>query len=254
MTDTINFDKVADLYDYYVRSDFDIPFFLKETAGYKREILELMCGTGRLTVPLLETRHRVTAVDYSQGMLDVLADKVQTRHFPVHLVRMDITELSLRKKFGMILLPFHGFSEILSSEGQRKALERIAHHLEKDGVFICTLQNPEVRLRQADGCMRVLGTFPAGGARQLVVTYTNHYNAHSGLVNGWQFYELYNNLNVLEEKRFLAINFRPVWRGEFEWMLEGLNLAIEALYGDYQYGPFDENHSAFMIYRLRKRG
>jgi hypothetical protein len=48
MKETIKFDKVADIYDFYVNVDFDIPFFLKEAELYKGEILELMCGTGRV--------------------------------------------------------------------------------------------------------------------------------------------------------------------------------------------------------------
>ena len=31
---TINFDKVADIYDFYVNVDFDVPFFKKETESY----------------------------------------------------------------------------------------------------------------------------------------------------------------------------------------------------------------------------
>lgn len=252
MPDAINFDKVADLYDYYVRADFDIPFFLKETEGYDDEILELMCGTGRVSVPLLEAHHRLTCVDYAQAMLDVLSDKILLRHYPVQLVRMDITELDLGKEFGLILLPFHALSEITTAEGQRQALERIAAHLEPGGVFICTLQNPAVRLREADGCQRVMGVYTAGGGRQLVVSYTNRYDAATGLVSGFQFYELYTTLNVLVEKRFLPITFRPISRQEFEGMLEGLPLEVEALYGDYNYGPFDEETSGFMVYKLRK--
>lgn len=252
MPDTINFNKVADLYDYYVRSDFDIPFFLKETEGYDREILELMCGTGRVSLPLLEAYNRLTCVDYSQAMLDVLADKIQARHLDARLVYMDVTALALDSLYGMILLPFHALSEITSAEGQRSALERIASHLEPGGFFICTLQNPVVRLREADGCQRVMGVFTASGNRQLVVSYTNNYDAATGLVSGFQFYELYTTLNVLVEKRFLPITFRPIARREFEGMLQGLPLEVEALYGDYDYGPFDEEASPFMVYKLRK--
>lgn len=252
MPEAINFDKVADLYDYYVKADFDLPFFLKEAEGYRREILELMCGTGRVSIPLLEAHHHLTCVDCSQAMLDVLADKILTCHFHVHLLRMDVTELDLGKKFGLILAPFHSFSEILSAEGQRQALKAIAHHLEKGGHFICTLQNPVVRLREADDCLHVLGQFPARGNSMLVVSYTNRYDNATGLVSGWQFYELYDSLNVLTEKRFLEINFRLVSKREFESMLEGLHLEVESLYGDYEYGSFDEEKSPYMIYKLRK--
>ena len=40
MKENINFDKVADIYDFYVNLNFDVPFFLNETQGYKEEILD----------------------------------------------------------------------------------------------------------------------------------------------------------------------------------------------------------------------
>ncbi|HWP96965.1 MAG TPA: hypothetical protein VN426_08940 [Syntrophomonadaceae bacterium] len=51
MKKTIEFDEVADIYDYYVTIDLDIQFYLQELKG-REEILELMCGTGRVSIPL----------------------------------------------------------------------------------------------------------------------------------------------------------------------------------------------------------
>lgn len=55
---------VADIYDFYVKVDFDIPFFLNETEKHDEEILELMCGTGRVSIPLLQSGRKMTCVDY----------------------------------------------------------------------------------------------------------------------------------------------------------------------------------------------
>lgn len=52
MSESIHFSEVSDLYDFYVKVDFDIPFFLNETKLFRNEILELMCGTGRVSIPL----------------------------------------------------------------------------------------------------------------------------------------------------------------------------------------------------------
>jgi ubiquinone/menaquinone biosynthesis C-methylase UbiE len=68
---TIQFDKVSNIYDNYVKVDSDIPFFLKETENYRDEILELMCGTGRVSIPLLEAGLSMTCVDNSKGMLEI---------------------------------------------------------------------------------------------------------------------------------------------------------------------------------------
>ena len=78
MNKTINFDIVADIYDSYVNVDTDIPFFLKETENYQGEILELMCGTGRVSLPLLQAQRKLTCVDYSQEMLEIF--KLSSHH------------------------------------------------------------------------------------------------------------------------------------------------------------------------------
>ena len=49
-----NYDYIADLYDIYVPVTFDIDFFVKETKRSSGEVLELMSGTGRVSIPLLE--------------------------------------------------------------------------------------------------------------------------------------------------------------------------------------------------------
>ncbi len=116
MSRSINFSKVADIYDFYVKVDFDIPFFLKETKDYHEEILELMCGTGRVSFPLLSSGKKMVCVDYSQGMLDAFSEKNRKKNWPVELIKMDVTNLKLNRKFGLIILPFHSISEILSTE------------------------------------------------------------------------------------------------------------------------------------------
>jgi hypothetical protein len=59
----IDFDRVADLYDVYVRFSDDIPFFLEACANAGGTVLELMCGTGRLSLPLIEAGVALTCVD-----------------------------------------------------------------------------------------------------------------------------------------------------------------------------------------------
>jgi len=250
MKKSINFDKVADIYDSYVNVDFDIPFFIEETEKYRGEILELMCGTGRVSIPLLERGRKMTCVDYSKGMLDSFSKKIKNKGYQVELVQMDVTKLDLNKKFGFIFLPFHSISEILSAELQHKALKAIASHLEKGGDFILTLHNPKKRLRTADGVTRIMGRYPMGDGRQLVISYMNQYNPSDKIVTGFQFYEIYDEANTLTGKRFLEINFKPISDPELKDMIRDLELEITEVYGDYSHNPFDEETSDFMIYKM----
>lgn len=253
MRETINFDKVADIYDFYVNVDFDIPFFLKESENVKGEILELMCGTGRVSIPLLNAGRQMFCVDYSKGMLDSFERKIKNKNYSVNLIKMDVTNLSLNKKFGLIILPFHSITEIISTDLQIKALQSISAHLDKNGIFILTLQNPKTRLKLADGITRIMGKFPIEENRQLIISYMNQYNESDKIVSGFQFYEIYDSTNILIEKRFLDVNFKPITDSELRNMIKTADLEIVEMYGDYSYNLFDEETSNFMIYKMVKK-
>lgn len=253
MKETIKFDRVADIYDYYVNVDFDLPFFLKETENFKGEILELMCGTGRVSIPLLDSGRNMTCVDYSKGMLESFGQKIKDKNYNINLIQMDVTNLNLNKKYGLILLPFHSITEIISTDLQIKALQSISSHLDRNGTFILTLQNPKTRLRLADGMTRVLGKYPIDKEKQLIISYMNQYNESDKIVSGFQFYEIFDSNNILTEKRYLEINFKPIADSELRSMIKTTEMEIVEMYGDYSYNSFDEESSNFMIYKLIRK-
>jgi SAM-dependent methyltransferase len=252
MKETIKFDRVSDIYDFYVNVDFDIPFFLKETENFKGEILELMCGTGRVSIPLLDSGRKMTCVDYSKGMLESFRQKIKDKNYNINLIQMDVTNLNLNKKYGLILLPFHSITEIISTDLQIKTLQSISSHLDRNGTFILTLQNPKIRLRLADGITRVMGKYPIDEKKQLIISYMNQYNESDKIVSGFQFYDIFDSNNILIEKRYLEINFKPIADSELRSMIKTTGMEIVEMYGDYSYNNFDEESSNFMIYKLIK--
>ena len=71
----MDYGRIAHLYDAYVHSDFDVAFFLEETRAAS-QVLELMSGTGRLSIPLLEAGVSLSCVDQSPEMLASLREKL----------------------------------------------------------------------------------------------------------------------------------------------------------------------------------
>ena len=212
-----------------------------------------MCGTGRVSIPLLDSGRKMTCIDYSEGMLDSFKQKIRNKNYPVNIFRMDVTNLSLDSKFGLIILPFHSFSEIISTESQIKALKTISHHLDKNGIFILTLQNPKTRLRSADGVPRVIGKFPMDNNRHMIISYVNEFDSSDSLVSGFQFYEIYDSTNNLTGKRFLETNFKLITDSQLKNLLGDTGLEIAEMFGDYSYSSFDEENSNFMIYKMVKK-
>jgi SAM-dependent methyltransferase len=249
----IQFGKVADLYDSYVRVDFDIPFWLAEAHTLAGESLELGAGTGRVSLPLLRAGVRLTCVDYSPEMLAVLRRKLQSSQLTAKIYEQDIAALDIPGRYDLIFIPFHAFSEILDQDRQKAALRRIHSHLTPSGVFICPLQNPRVRSKTLDGTLVTLGEFPLESGRSLIVRSQVLYERRSQRATGRQLYEVYDGDKKLVHSRSLEINFVLFEKEEFEELVRAEGFSVISLYGDYSREQFDCDRSPFMIWKLARR-
>lgn len=248
---SIDFDFIADLYDDYVNVDFDLPFYRSICKRYSGNILELMCGTGRVSLPLIKDGINLTCVDYSKEMLEVFSKKLNNHE--VLLVCQDVSELNIDKKFEFVFIPFNSFSEITSKEKRKNTVKKIIDHLTDDGDFLITLYNPEYRLKTVDGNMKCLGRYELSNDRTLIVTYYNSFDSNTNLVHGTQFYEIYDNKNKLIEKRFLEIAFTLVPKDEICELCSEFGVFIKEVFGGYNFAEFSDN-SQFMNCLITKRG
>lgn len=254
MKPTNDWDRVADLYDVYVRTEFDVPFFLQEAKAHPgAAVLELMAGTGRISLPLVEAGVPLTVVDGSAQMLASLGAKLSRSGLRADIRYADVRELNLGRRFDLILLPFQSFSELLQREDRRAVLQRIARHLTEEGRFVCTLHNPPVRLREMNGIVRVLGTYTLDEGRKLVFQGAQTLDEAKSIATMFQFFDEYDDQGQLRSKRFMSVRFAAISRADFEADAAAAGLDVEALFGDYERRPFDEASSPFMIWRLRPR-
>jgi SAM-dependent methyltransferase len=253
MVHSIRWDWVASLYDAYVTATFDLPFWLQHATAAKGTVLELMCGTGRISAPLAEAGVSLTCVDASAGMLARLREKLAARGLSAEVVQMDVRRLDLGREFDLVLLPFQSFAELTSPADQRDVLARIYRHLRAGGRFICTLHNPRARRQSLDGQLRLVGKFPLANQRATLLVWTlAAYDVETRLVEGLQFYEEYTEAGLLERKRLLEIRFALLECDEFAALATSAGFRTAALYGDYESAPFAEENSPFMIWVLEK--
>lgn len=121
-------------------SDLDLDFYRDAARRAGGPVLELACGTGRISIPLAEDGHDVWALDLSSPMLAELARKAAALSPDVrnrlHVVQGSMDGFSIPRQFDLIIIPFRGFQALCTSEAASACLKAVRHHLSSDGVFI----------------------------------------------------------------------------------------------------------------------
>jgi len=249
---TIRFDQAADIYDNYVTVDFDIPFWLQEAGSVHGKVLELTCGTGRISIPLLKAGVDLSCLDYAPAMLAQLQRKMSESKLSCPVYCQDMSGFTLPDRFDLILIPFHSFSEILDRQKQRSALWHIYDHLNHGGTFICSLHNPVVRTASMDGTLRPVGEFALPNGETLLMRSATRFNARTHIASGEQQYERISADKRVIDRRALEIHFYLFTHEEFSDLIRDVGFEVEALYGDYDRKPYDQATSPFMIWKMQK--
>jgi SAM-dependent methyltransferase len=142
----------AELYDrVYSHVREDIEFWqrlAREYAGASGHVLELACGTLRVTLPVAEAGVRVTGIDRSSAMLalarrrlEQAPPEVRTR---VTLYEADIRSYDLGQSFNLIYIPFNTFGLLLEPDDQLTALATAKRNLAPGGVFAFDVFVPDI--------------------------------------------------------------------------------------------------------------
>jgi len=253
MTAPIDYAIFADLYDAIVQFDEDIAFFTGAAARAGGNVLELMSGTGRVSIPLLEAGARLTCADASREMLSRLRAKRAARGGPDRLVLADARSLPFCGAFDLAFLAFHSFAELITDSDRKAALSSVHRALVRRGRFICTLHNPAVRLETIDGRLRTLGRCPRPGGRgELVLRTRLAFDHPTRLASGTQWIDELDDEGRALGRRTIPIRFALLDRAAFATLAEAAGFRILALAGDYRDSPYREQESPYMIWTLER--
>ena len=86
-------------------------FFLDQARKYPGLVLELACGTGRITLPLAE-EVSIIGLDLSESMLDLARKKARDKGLDIEFIQGDMTDFELNRKFNLILMVGNAFAHL----------------------------------------------------------------------------------------------------------------------------------------------
>src|SRR6266566_7685061 len=122
-------DDYADFYDWENAQTLDrrdVRFWQDMAARANGPVLELGCGTGRVTLPIARTGARIVGVDRSAGMLAYARRRAARSKSGsnVSLVRSDIRSLPFRKsaRFDLVIAPYGILQSLIRDSDLRNTL------------------------------------------------------------------------------------------------------------------------------------
>ena len=111
--------------------------YARQTGG---PLLDIGCGTGRMTIPLAQHGLDVTGVELFPAMLE--RAKAKAGDLPIHWVEGDARNFHLGRTFGLILEGGCVFMHMLTRADQEAYLARVVEHLAPHGRFVVSIFFP----------------------------------------------------------------------------------------------------------------
>ena len=200
----------------------DIAFYTALARAAAPPVLELGCGTGRVTLPIARAGVPVVGLDRSPLMLDVARRKA-AGVAGVRWTVADMRTFELGERFGLICIPHRTFLHLLTVDDQLAVLDRCRRHLRPGGFLSLNISNPSPALLAA-----VRGRGPVRGRRTSPTAPGS--GARAGSAQGPIIGQPHAGLYV-----------RYVLPDEMRGLLEQSGFGVEALYGGFDRQPFSED-------------
>ncbi len=253
-----SYDRLVQYYDWEHRHFLDdIPLYLGFARSASGPILDVACGTGRVLLELARDGHRVTGVDSSAGMLEAARGRVAAEGLEerVTLAHADMRTMALERTFGMALVAVSSFQHLVGMADQRRALERLASHLQAGGLLVIDLTNPSPEwLSAGDGTLvhQYTAPFPKGDGPDTVSKFVARTTRFEEQREQWLLiYDRTTPDGALYRQSF-DMETQFLFRFEAELLLAGAGFRLRDLYGDYDLDPY-QGSSPRMILVAEKR-
>lgn len=123
--------------------------------GRPRNVVELGCGTGNITIPLASAGYRLTGIDLSSDMLAVAQRKLDdlppvrrlTREGGVRWLQQDMTRWELPEPADSVISFCDCLNYLLEEEQIQAVLARTYEGLKQGGTFLFDVHHPNTFLR-----------------------------------------------------------------------------------------------------------
>ena len=213
-------------------------------------VLELGCGTGRITLALAAAGLATIGADFSPPMLRVLRRKamVQPGLTPPRLVAMDMARPALEGRFAAVICPFSAFTYLLEDADRERALAFAARTLLSGGRFAIDVfvADPSLEKRAAEGeVFDYRRPLPEGGALERHKTIAR--NIRPGINRIRRRYTFLTADGAVRRELVTDSLQRPCAPAELQRLVEQSGLRVTRIAGDFAGAPLGPGSRAVVL-------
>ncbi|WP_372397584.1 class I SAM-dependent methyltransferase [Azospirillum sp. HJ39] len=206
-------------------------------------VLEVGCGTGRLTIPLARTGAEVWAVDVNPGMLAQLRDRLaaeapevraRVRILEQDAAGLDRPELAAR----LAILPFNLLMMVPGGGHEARLLAAVTRHLAPGGTVALDVMNPLTLPQDADPAPA-----PSRPRRHPRTGNPVVRHARAGAVDGDGVQRIAGRYDELLPDGSIrstpfAFHWRMIGLADLRSRLPAAGLAVDRVHGDFDGAPW----------------
>ena len=229
------YEPFAEIYDEWSEHmTEDVAFYVGLAREADGPIVELAVGNGRVAIPVArETGRKVIGIDLSPAMLAQARERADAEGVDIELREGDMRDLELAEPAGLIYSPFRSLLHLANWQDRRRVFERVAAALKPGGRFAWNafVFDPVI-------AGRVSGEVSQHAESSRIWQRVDYDPTESRIdITAWID-------QPGEGERKLSLWW--VNRAEWEGLIEVAGLEVEALYGDFDRRPFDEESREFV--------
>lgn len=231
----------------------DIGLYLELAQEHGGPILDVGCGTGRVMFPLAQAGYELHGIDNDEAMLERAGERLRDEYphlqRSVHLHMGDVRTFdAMPSKFNLTLVPYNGLMHFHDQETQLNVLRRLREWTADDGLMVLDLPNAgDVFGTQDTEAVIFERTFlePESGHMVMQQSVSTLDRTSQLLRVTWIYDEITADGTL--KRTFAPLTLYYYFYNELRLLLSATGFEIDAVYGDAEYGPFEEGCERMIV-------
>jgi SAM-dependent methyltransferase len=228
----------AEFYDLeFADRRHDADFFIEQAKRANGPVLEVACGTGRITLPIARAGVDVTGLDVMPSMLELARQKSQAEALEVTWLEQDCRAIRSEKPFALIFSATNAMQHLHDLDSINAFLRSASRALAPGGTLILDVFNPDIgklaRLAETRYPHKVMA---GAGGREVRIEAASCYDAASQILR----FELYYMCDggLIRTKK---VRMRCFFPEELQALCLLNGLHIVERFGNYDGSPFSSS-------------